>query len=101
MSEQNFVVEMTLQPVTPEAYKEKGRAEMEYTQDQMAAGKLTQLLVTSDHRRYWVVFAVADEAELCSILEGLPLHAFFDYKINPVIDIVAASVAGVTGPNLN
>ena len=101
MSEQNCVVEKTLQPVTPEAYKEKGRAEMEYTQKQMAAGKLTQLLVTSDHRRYWMVFAVADEAELCSIPEGFPLHVFFDYKINPVVDIVAASAAGVTDPNLD
>jgi len=100
MSEQNFVVEMSLGPIPPDVYQERGRAEMEYTQDQMAAGKLTQLLVTTDHKRYWMVFAVKDEKELRSVLEGFPLHDFFDYKINPVADMVAASAAGVKDPNL-
>ena len=100
-SEQNFVVEMQLQPVPPDAYQELGRAEMLYTQAQMEAGKLTQLLVTNDHRRYWLVFAVADETELKSILEGFPLHAFFEYSYHAVADMVAASKAGLTDPNLD
>ena len=98
---QNFVVEMTLQPVPEDAYQKLGRAEMEYTQVQMEAGKLAQLLVTTDHRRYWMVFAVADEAELRAVLEGFPLHAFFNYQINPVIDMVAATADGLTDPNLD
>jgi muconolactone delta-isomerase len=101
MSEQNFVIEMALSPVSPDAYQELGRAEMEYTQEQMGAGKLTQLLVTRDHRRYWMVWAVEDEAELRALLEGFPLHAYFDYTIHPVADMVAASAAGVTDPNLD
>jgi muconolactone delta-isomerase len=100
MSEQNFVVEMSLGEVPPDAYQELGRAEMEYTQAQMEAGKLTQLLVTNDHKKYWLVFAVKDEHELKSVLEGFPLHKYFDYSINPVLDMVAASAAGVTDPNL-
>jgi len=100
-SEQNFVVEMQLQPVPPDAYQELGRAEMLYTQAQMEAGKLTQLLVTGDHRRYWMAFAVADEAELKAILEGFPLHAFFKYSYYSVVDMVAASKAGLTDPNLD
>jgi muconolactone delta-isomerase len=82
MSEQNFVVEMSLGKIPSDVYQERGRAEMEYTQDQMAAGKLTQLLVTKDHKQYWMVFAVSDEAELHSILEGFPLHSFFDCSIH-------------------
>ncbi|MGI9308452.1 MAG: muconolactone Delta-isomerase family protein [Gammaproteobacteria bacterium] len=99
--EQNFVVEMSLGTVPPDAYQELGHAEMEYTQEQMAAGKLTQLLVTKDHKRYWMVFAVRDEGELRAVLEGFPLHRFFDYSIHPVVDMVAASAAGVTDPNLD
>jgi muconolactone delta-isomerase len=98
--EQNFVVEMSLGNIPSDVYQELGRAEMEYTQDQMAAGKLTQLLVTTDHKRYWMIFAVNDEEELRSILEGFPLHRFFDYSIHSVADMVAASAAGVTDPNL-
>jgi muconolactone delta-isomerase len=101
MSEQNFVVEMNLQPVPEDAYKQLGRAETEYTQEQMAAGKLTQLLVTNDHRHYWMIFAVDDVAELHTILERFPLHRFFDYVIHPVMDMVAASAAGLTDPNLD
>jgi muconolactone delta-isomerase len=101
MAEKNFVVVMNLQAIPEDAYKELGRAETEYTQEQMAAGKLTQLLVTNDHRHYWMVFAVADAAELSSVLEGFPLHRFFDYVIHPVMDMVAASAAGLTDPNLD
>ena len=101
MAEQNFVVEMTLRPVPPEAYKEKGRAEMEYTQEQMVRGKLTQLLTTNDHRRYWMVYAVDSQDELQDILNGFPLHDFFEYTIHPVTDIVAAAERGVTDPNLD
>ena len=101
MPAQNFVVEMQLHPVPSEAYKEHGRAEMEYTQEQMANGKLAQLLVTKNHRKYWLVFAVADDAELKQVLEGFPLHAYFEYTVHPVIDMVAASAAGVTDPNLD
>jgi len=101
MSEQNFVIEMSLRDIPADVYQELGRAEMEYTQQQMAAGKLTQLLVTSDHKRYWLVFAVSDEQELKTVLEGFPLYRFFDYKINSVLDMVAATAAGVTDPNLD
>lgn len=100
MTEQNFVVEMSLGEIPRDVYQERGRPEMEYTQDLMAAGKLTQLLVTADHKRYWMVFAVTDQDELQSILEGFPLHDFFDCSIHPVTDMVAASAAGVTDPNL-
>jgi muconolactone delta-isomerase len=101
MSEQNFVVEMSLAKVPGDKYQELGRAEMEYTQQQMEAGKLTQLLVTTDHKRYWLVFAVSDEEELRSVLEGFPLHRYFDYTVHSVLDMVAASAAGVTDPNLD
>ena len=100
MQEQNFVVEMKLEKIPADAYQKLGRAEMEYTQAQMEAGKLTQLLVTTDHKRYWMVFAVEDKDELMSVLQGFPLHAYFDYTINPVLDMVAASTQGVTDPNL-
>jgi len=100
MTEQTFVIEMSLEKIPGDVYQERGQAEMEYTQDQMAAGKLTQLLVTKDHKRYWMVFSVTDEDELRSILEGFPLHSFFDYSIHPVADMVAASASGVTDPNL-
>jgi len=100
MTEQNFVVEMSLGTIPSDVYQEHGRAEMEYTQDQMAAGKLTQLLVTKDHKRYWMVFAVTDENELLSILEGFPLHSYFESDIHPVADMVAASASGVTDSNL-
>ena len=70
MAEQNYVVETTLRPVPPDTYKEKGRAEMEYTQEQMTQGKLTQLLVTENHRNYWMVYAVEDAQELLEILNG-------------------------------
>jgi muconolactone delta-isomerase len=101
MGEQNFVVEMSLAPVPEDAYQKLGKAETEYTQEQMAAGKLAQLLVTKDHRKYWMVFAVDGEQELRSVLEGFPLHQFFDYTIHPVTDMVAASAAGMTDPNLD
>jgi muconolactone delta-isomerase len=71
---------MTLDKVPPDAYQQLGRAEMEYTQDQMAAGRLTQLLVTNDHRRYCMVFAVTDEKELRFVLEGFPLHKYFTIR---------------------
>jgi len=100
MTEQNFVVEMSLGKIPSDVYQELGRAEMEYTQDQMAAGKLTQLLVTTDHKRYWMVFAVTDEDELRSILKGFPLHSYFEAAIHPVADMVAASASGNTDPNL-
>jgi len=100
MIEQNFLVEMSLAKIPSSVYQEHGRAEMEYTQDQMATGKLTQLLVTTDHKRYWMVFAVTDEKELQSILEGFPLHSYFESTIHPVADMVAASASGVTDPNL-
>jgi muconolactone delta-isomerase len=98
---QNFVVEMQLKPVPPDAYQELGRAEMLYTQVQMEQGKLAQLLVTKDHRRYWMVWAVEGENELKSLLEGFPLHAYFDYSYHEVTDMVAASKAGLTDPNLD
>ena len=100
MPEQNFVIEMRLAPVPADVYQESGRAEMEYTQAQMAAGKLTQLLVTEDHKKYWMVLAVSDEQELRSVLEGFPLYRFFDFTVHSVADMVAASAAGVTDPNL-
>ena len=34
-NQQNYVVEMRLNPVPPDAYQELGRAEMEYTQEQI------------------------------------------------------------------
>jgi muconolactone delta-isomerase len=101
MQVQNFVIEMSLTPVPADVYQESGRAEMEYTQEQMAAGNLTQLLVTEDHRKYWMVFSVSDETELRSVLEGFPLYRFFDYTVHAVVDMVAASAAGLTDPNLN
>ena len=100
-NKKNFVVEMTLKAVPPETYQLLGRAEVEYTQQQVACGKLTQLLVTEDHRRYWMVFSVSTEQELSSVLEGFPLYQFFDYKYHQVMDMVAASAAGLTDPNLN
>jgi len=75
-----------------------GKAEDEYTQLQMQRGKLTQLLVTEDHKRYWMVFAVADETELRNILENFPMHKYFNYKVNSVVDIVAMVAAGIKGP---
>jgi len=101
MPEQNFVVEMRLASIPEDAYQSLGRAEIEYTQEQMAAGKLAQLLVTKNHRQYWMVFAVDGEEELRSVLEGFPLHQFFDYTVHPVTDMVAASAAGLTDPNLD
>ena len=98
--EQNYVVEMTLRDIPPDVYQERGRAEMEYTQEQMAAGKLTQLLVTENHKRYWMIFAVDDAQELQTVLQGFPLHDYFDYKCHAVLDVVHASKAGVTDPNL-
>lgn len=99
--EQNFVVEMTLKAVPPATYQRLGRAEVAYTQQQIANGKLRQLLVTPDHQRYWMVFAVSGEDQLKSILEGFPLYSFFDLSYTPVMDMVAASKAGLTDPNLN
>jgi muconolactone delta-isomerase len=99
--EKNFVVEMTLKAVPPETYQKLGRAEVEYTQQQMASGKLTQLLVTEDHRRYWMVFSLSCEQELHSVLQGFPLYHFFEYNYYQVMDMVAASEAGLTDPNLN
>ena len=100
MQEQNFVVEMSLGTIPRDVYQKLGRKEMEYTRLQMTAGKLTQLLATDDYKRYWMVFAVADESELRSVLEGFPLHQYFAYAIHPVRDMVAASAAGITDPNL-
>ena len=100
MQDQNFVVEMTLGKIPPEVYQKLGKAETEYTQAQMAAGKLTQLLVTGDHKRYWLIFDVADKDELLDVLQGFPLHDYFDYTIHPCLDMVAASARGVTDPNL-
>lgn len=100
-NKKNFVVEMTLKAVPPETYQLLGRAEVEYTQQQMASGKLTQLLVTEDHRRYWMLFSVSTEQELKSVLQGFPLYQFFDYSYHQVMDMVAASKAGLTDPNLN
>ena len=97
----HFVVEMKLLAVPPETYQQLGRAEVEYTQQQMACGKLTQLLVTQDHRRYWMVFTLSCEQELNSVLQGFPLYQFFDYSYHQVMDMVAASEAGLTDPNLN
>ncbi len=99
--ERSFVVDMSLASVPEDAYQNLGKAEIEYTQEQMATGKLTQLLVTKDHRKYWMVFAVDGEHELRSVLEGFPLHPFFDYTIHSVTDMVAASTAGVTDPKLD
>lgn len=96
----HFVVEMTLQAIPPETYQQLGHAEVKYTQQQMANGKLTQLLVTQDHRRYWMVFSVSGEQELTSVLQGFPLYQFFDYNYHQVMDMVAASAAGLTDPNL-
>jgi muconolactone delta-isomerase len=101
MDKKNFVVEMTLQAVPPETYQKLGRAEVEYTQQQMASGNLTQLWVTEDHRRYWMVLSVSCEQELNSVLQGFPLYQFFDYSYHQVIDMVAASAAGLMDPNLN
>ncbi len=100
MAQQKFLVEMSLDSIPGDIYQELGRAEMTYTQAQIQAGKLSQLLVTADHRRYWMVFTVRDEHELRSILENFPLHRFFDYSIHPVQDMVAASAAGLVDPNL-
>jgi muconolactone delta-isomerase len=97
----HFVVEMKLQAIPPETYQQLGRAEVEYTQQQMASGKLTQLLVTEDHCRYWMVLSVSCEQELNSVLLGFPLYQFFDYSYHQVMDMVAASEAGLTDPNLN
>jgi len=101
MKGNNFVIEMGLKPVPPEVYQELGKAEVDYTQLQMSAGKLTQLLVTPDHKRYWMAWEVADEAELRERLEGFPLHAYFDYTVHSVIDMVEASRAGMTDPALD
>ena len=92
---------MTLQAIPPEIYQQLGRAEVEYTQQQMASGRLTQLLVTEDHHRYWMVFSVSGEQELNSVLQGFPLYQFFDFSYSQVMDMVAASEAGLTDPNLN
>ena len=96
----NFVVEMQLLPVPPDAYQELGHAEIEYTKDQIESGALTQLLVTDDHRKYWMIFVVSGEDELLRVLEGFPLHPFFDYTYFPVMDMVAAAKSGMTDPNL-
>ena len=76
----NFVVEMSLKPVQPEVYQELGKAEVDYTELQMNSNKLTQLLVTRDHKRYWMAWEVADEAGLRERLEGFPLRAYFDIR---------------------
>jgi len=101
MSDKNFVIEMQLKPVPPEVYQELGKAEVDYTQLQMNEGKLADLLVTPDHKRYWMVWSVADEAELMDCLQGFPLHDYFDYQVSAVLDMVAASKAGVTDPALS
>ena len=101
MEKKLFVVEMTLKAVPPEPCQQLGRAEVEYTQQQMTSGRLTQLLVTEDHRRYWMVFSVSCEQELNSVLQGFPLYQFFDYSYSQVMDMVAATKAGLTDPNLN
>lgn len=96
----HFVVEMELQAIPPDTYQRLGQAEIDYTRQQIETGKLCQLLVTEDHRRYWMVFAVETEEELLSILRGFPLYPFFDCRHHPVLDMVAASKAGFTDPNL-
>lgn len=99
MAEQNFVVEMQLDDIPDDAYRELGQAEIDYTQAQMANGKLTQLLVSTDHKQYWMVFAVRDEDELLEVLEGFPLHDYFEYTVHEVMDMVAATEAGLTEKN--
>jgi muconolactone delta-isomerase len=97
---QHFIVEMTLKPVPADIYQQLGHAEIAYTKEQIDAGKLTQLLVTADHQRYWMLFAVTCEQQLKSILEGFPLYTFFDYSCTPVMDMVAAARAGLGDPNI-
>ena len=100
MKGNNFVIEMQLKPVPPEVYQELGKAEVEYTEQQMSAGKLTQLLVTHNHKRYWMAWSCEDEAELLRLLQGFPLYAYFDHTVHAVIDMVEASKAGMTDPAL-
>ena len=47
-----------------------------------------------------MVFSVSGEKELKSILEGFPLHRYFDYSYHKVLDMVAASKMGLSDPNL-
>ena len=100
MKPSHYVVEMRLQPISPEDYQALGQAEIDYTKEQIDAGILQQLLVTEDHKQYWMIMAVDNEADLLSVLTGFPLHAYFDYRYYPVLDMVAAARAGVTDPNL-
>jgi len=97
----NFVIEMSLKSVPPEVYQELGKAEVDYTQVQMNEGKLTELLVTPDHRRYWMVWDVADSGELDTRLRGFPLYDYFDYTVHEVMDMVEASKVGMTDPALD
>ncbi len=97
----NFVIEMGLKPVPSEVYQELGQAEVDYTQLQMNSGKLTQLLVTPDHKKYWMVWECVSQEELLSLLQGFPLHDYFDYTVHAVMDMVVASKAGMTDPALD
>jgi|GEM_PF-2211216 len=96
----NFVIEMQLKPLPPQVYQELGKAEVEYTEQQMNASKLTQLLVTHKHKRCWMASNCKDAEELHPLMQGFPLHAYFDYTVHPVIDMVEASKAGMTEPAL-
>jgi len=96
----NYIVEMTLKPIPPDVYQNKGHAEIQYTQEQMEAGILKDLMVTEDHKRYWLSFAVDSEQEFLDTLRGFPLYDYFDYSYHKVLDMKVQAAAGLTDPNL-
>lgn len=98
---ENYMVEMTLKPIPEDVYQARGQAEMDYTKEQMDKGILKDLMVTENHKQYWLSFCVDSEQDFLDCLKGFPLYDYFDYRYHKVLDMKVQSAAGLTDPNLN
>ena len=92
----NYLIEMSLKPIPKEVYLEKGAAENAYAKKLMDDGIITSFHVSEDHKSYWINFLVDNEESLTRTLQGFPFYPYFDYKVNSVIDMIAAVKTGLT-----
>lgn len=82
-----YFVDLEVGEVPKAFYQENGQKEIDYTRELIHSGKIKQLLVSKNRRHSMITFAVCDQEELNSLLDGFPLKPYFTINHREVMDL--------------
>lgn len=82
-----YFVDLEVGEVPKAFYQENGQKEIDYTRELIHSGKIKHLLVSKNRRHSMITFAVCDQEELNSLLDGFPLKPYFTINHREVMDL--------------